>query len=120
MSKRLPTPGQRVRWIRQDVLGLSMDRLIDAVRPLGVRVSKSAVGRYERGVRSMDVDFAAALAELSGISVDWIVRGEGARGDALDALARVREALDQIEARYLEEPTPAPPERFRRVDEDED
>ena len=77
------TLGDRLRWVREEGLGLSsthkaqafLEELADGERPSAT--SFSAVGRYESGKRIPGVDYINALAEAAGVSSGWIVTGEG-------------------------------------------
>lgn len=57
--------------------GLSQE---DLARRLGL-VSMS-ISRYERGVSSPRLSRATAIAAELGVSLDWLIRGEGAGPDA--------------------------------------
>lgn len=118
----LRTPAERVAWIRER-LGLSPDQLVHALARLPRRAwhgSRSSVYRYEGGRRPVDVGFARALSELSGYSLDWIYDGIGENQRVLDALERVRRALDAIEEQYRVDPIPPDVSRYERVDPPED
>ncbi len=112
----------RMVWTREQVLGMSRDTLASALLalpdPMRVAVQGYSIARYEEGKRAVPVDYLAALSELSGVSLDYLIAGRHPRGTAPDAIRRMRHALDQIEAHYLSDPDDRPLSVFRRADED--
>ena len=69
MSHVTETAGQRLKRVRGS---LGQDEF--ATR-LGSH--KNSIGRYERDEREMDQSFLLKLKECFGISVDWLVSGQG-------------------------------------------
>lgn len=65
------TIGGRMRILRS-ASGLTQDAAAEACG-----VSQASLSRWERGEAAPPVDFIAKLAEIGGISLDWLVRGEG-------------------------------------------
>lgn len=119
----LATPQGRIAWTRERLLRMSADEVVRALSALPdpVRYDRPAynVSRYETGARPVPLDYYRALSELSGVSLDWLIEGRAPRGTAVDALRRVRHALDQIEEQYLSGPDDRPLSVFRRADDDD-
>lgn len=111
----------RMTWARDHVLGMSRDRLASALAalPEPVHVQGYSIARYEEGRRSVPVEYLAALSEISGVSLDYLIAGRAPVGTAYDALRRMRHALDQIEAEYRTDPLDVPPDAYERLDSDD-
>lgn len=118
----LATMQGRVAWTREHILRMPRDELASALRALpdGVQVQGYSIARYEEGKRTIPVEYLAALSELSGVSLDYLIAGRTPRGTAIDAIRRMRHALDQIEAHYLSDPQEIPMEMYERLDTDGD
>lgn len=116
---RPTTLPDRLRWVREHILHVSGEDLTAQLarlpEPWRLRVQSYTVTRYETGARAPSIDYLAALSELSGCSLDWLVKGVSDRGTALDAIRRVRHALDQIEEQYRDDADDAPPSAFTPV-----
>lgn len=63
------TLGSRIRQVRGDV---SQDEFASRLA-----VHKETLGKYERDKRVPDADFLAQLRDHLGISIDWLVTGQG-------------------------------------------
>jgi len=97
MAKREtpPTLAGRVRYLRGLVPGLDM-------RPLSkiAGLSPSTVGEIERGNRvTLSTATASGLATACGVSLDWLVRGEGPAPDWAACAARMREGVTKLPPR---------------------
>lgn len=112
----LPT---RLLWVRERVLRASSDdvavQLARLPDPWRHDTRAKNVTRYERGERTPPIEYLAALSELSGCSLDWLVKGQGGKGGAQDAIRRMRQALDAIEEQYRDDPDDVPPSAFTPV-----
>lgn len=120
-GRSMPTTdlSDRLRWVRERVLRVSGEDLAAQLarlpEPWRHRVQPYTVARYETGTRAPSLNYLAALSELSGCSLDWLIKGEEGKGTALDAIRRMRHALDQIEEAYRDDPDDAPPDAFTPV-----
>ena len=74
--------GERIGALRRQA-GLSQSQMADRLR-----ISASAVGMYEQGRREPSADTLLAMAQLFGVSVDYLLTGEEdpARRAALDRM----------------------------------
>jgi len=63
--------GKRIRAARR-LKSMSQQELADALQ-----VNKSTIVRYEKGERVPDALFLARLSQITGVSTDWILKGEG-------------------------------------------
>jgi transcriptional regulator with XRE-family HTH domain len=94
------TIGDRIRRVRG---ALSQDEF---AAQLGI--SKSAVGKYERGERQPDSDALRSLRDVRGVDINWLLTGEGvAPGEAMRSAAEIDArlvglALEQVSAAYKE------------------
>lgn len=120
----LATMQDRMIWTRDHVLGMSRDRLASALLalpdPVRVKVQGYSIARYEEGRRAVPVEYLAALSELSGVSLDFLIAGRTPVGTAPDAIRRMRYALDQIEEHYRTDPLDVPLDAYERLDADDD
>lgn len=79
--------GERLRYLRDNVLRMSAYELVSALQGLGVPVeSHTTVYRYEKG-RMPPANYVAAMAELAGVSIDSIMGGESAETPAVGPYA---------------------------------
>lgn len=119
----LSTLQGRITWARDRALHMRGDELAEALArlpgPWRHDVQPYTVSRYERGTRPVSLEYLAALSELSGLSLDWLVKGEGERGTALDAIHRMQVALNQIREQYRTGPQDVPPDAYERLDTDD-
>lgn len=101
--------GDRIRWVRERALGLTIAELSTEMARIGSHVSANSISRYEREVRIPDVGYVRVLSEMSGVSTDWMLKGEnprGAQGElsyAIQRLERLTEELREAE-RQLQVP----------------
>lgn len=99
--------GDRMRWVRERSLGLTIAELATEMARSGSQVSANSISRYEREVRIPDVEYVRVLSELSGVSTDWMLKGEnpgGAQGElsyVIQRLERLTEELREAERRGL-------------------
>jgi hypothetical protein len=82
------TAGERLRWVREEVLGLpsthATERFFEEM-PAEARPQDygfMSVGRYEKNERVPRMDYPAALSRAAGVSVAWLVMGDGSPWDA--------------------------------------
>lgn len=95
-GEQLATPGGRLRWIREVVLGLSNDRMAELLAGMAdFDVAGPTVSRYETGNRNPPLEYYVAVAEVSGVSLDWIILGRGELTTAGEIIERMRDALDR-------------------------
>jgi transcriptional regulator with XRE-family HTH domain len=92
MTDRFPQMDKQfaegVREARQHA-ALSQEQVAEKMRELGFEMSQPVVGKIERGERKVTVGEAMALAEVLGVNVLSLVRGESVlRADKL--LSRLR------------------------------
>jgi len=66
--------GERIRIARQRKNMRQID-LSTALEEYGIEINQSAIGKIERGERNLNVQELAAIAEILGVSVEWIVKG---------------------------------------------
>lgn len=116
--ERLKTQGERIRYARQQA-GLSLAQVASGIRLLtGSKASKSLIGQWERGgVNNPNNANMLALAQVTGFSVEWIVRGRGPeRGVPASAKAAAAAAIDkQRLARAIAATGQALPDAFVRT-----
>lgn len=62
--------GSRIAALRRDA-GMSQAELASRLK-----ISSSAVGMYEQGRREPSVDVLVDIAEIFGVSMDYLTRGE--------------------------------------------
>lgn len=72
------TPGERIRW-RREQLGMKQKELADA---LGI--SPGAMVKYEKDRVAMGAERALDTADILGVRVKWMLRNEGPMTDDLD------------------------------------
>jgi transcriptional regulator with XRE-family HTH domain len=87
--------GDRMRWVRERALGLTIAELATEMARSGSHVSANSISRYEREVRIPDVEYVRVLSEMSGVSTDWILKGENPRG-AQGELSYVIQRLERL------------------------
>lgn len=75
-----PTPfGLRMRQARE-AKGLSMNGLAKAASTDGAKVSHATVSLVESGRQTaIDAETAVRLARVLGVTVEWLVTGDGPR-----------------------------------------
>lgn len=89
----------RCRWVRVRHLGVeSVRELARRFGEKGVTISDVTIGRYEKD-REPPLGYVRDLAKLAGISIVWLVTGEGdplasLPGEAEWRIENVRAALD--------------------------
>lgn len=120
--------GDRLKYLREDVLGLSVEQLRDRLRqhePAPKGASHGSISRYERGERMPGVDYVRVLAEMTGQSLEWIIFGPSGNGFAAAASARpfmerVAEAVDdwRCAIREAEADARRRAEEIRQLDEE--
>ncbi len=84
-NNALATLGGRLRWVRENALGLLsliraetfLQALPDEERPNDT--SQKTLGRYEKNQQSPRCDLISAYAKHSGVAIRWIFAGEGPR-----------------------------------------
>lgn len=104
----LTTLGERLRWVRENVLRLSTHGLAEKLEAEEVDDSSNAsVTRYEQGKRVPKVEYVAAIAQMAGVSLDWIVLNRQPQSEAERVLQQVREVLLPM-PRELFKPLPRP------------
>lgn len=120
----LATEQGRIAWARDVVLRMTHEELTEALArlPEPRRFARPPynVSRYETGARPVPLAYYRALSELSGISLDWLIEGRTPRGTAIDAIRRMRHALDQIEEHYRADPLDVPLDAYERLAADDD
>jgi transcriptional regulator with XRE-family HTH domain len=92
----LRTVADRVKWVREELLRLSMERLVYALGEIGHDTSAMTVSRVEAGRRAPEVDFLVGLVELANdplVTLDWLVLNRQPGSEAERMLGRVREVL---------------------------
>ncbi len=90
MSKRKPPPtlAARVKYVRTLVAGLPM-RTLSTISGL----SPSVIGHVERGdTTKLGMASYIKLADACGVSLGWLIRGEGEMPDEERTAARLRGA----------------------------
>ena len=75
--------GERIAALRRNA-GMSQSALA-----LRLQVSPSAVGMYEQGRREPSVDTLVALAEIFGITTDYLLTGKASSRNDEDILGRI-------------------------------
>lgn len=83
----------RIKYVRVDVLKLrNQEDLADAIsKHTGKPLSRGAVGNWERGAK-VGIKHLSALANISGISVEWLLNG-GRRPTARKSVDKRMEML---------------------------
>ena len=78
--------GARIAALRREA-GLNQAELADRLQ-----VSPSAIGMYEQGRREPSADTLVAMAQLFGVSVDYLLTGQAADKDrnTLESMLRSR------------------------------
>lgn len=101
--KSCETLGDRLRWTREERLGLGSTHKVQAfleALPPRLRPSSSsysAVARYEKGERIVPVDYLTAFATKAGISYEWLVTGSGGPDDLPNRRSELRlQAIGKI------------------------
>lgn len=100
----MQTIGERLRWLRERI-GVPCDKIDEL---LGM--TRGQDEHYEKGRRSPSADTVVKLAEIFGVTTDWILRGEGKEPKTL----RVNEAVRAYAAANGIDL--AAPARFQRED----
>jgi transcriptional regulator with XRE-family HTH domain len=91
----LDTLGDRLRWVRENVLRLGTHAL--ATRLEGEEIegtSNASITRYETGERSPSIAYVATIARLSGVSLDWVVLNRQPASEAERRLEQIRSLLE--------------------------
>lgn len=71
-----PKRGERIRYVRELLLKLSsQEKLAHALRKVGVKVTRGAVGNWEQG-KEINIDNMIAICKLSGVRLDWLAYGQ--------------------------------------------
>lgn len=75
----MPTLGERLKHVRENVLGISQAKLAARLEESGVPdgTTNVSVMRYEKGDREPSAEYVRALAALAGVDAGWLLTGEG-------------------------------------------
>lgn len=113
-------PG-RLKFVREEVMkGTTVDDLAEKLADHGFDVSDASVSRYENGQRRPGFDYLVALSEVSGESLDFLVKGAARSTEPLKVIADLREHLDDLERRYRATPAVSDDEAQQEMDDMED
>lgn len=82
--------GARIAALRK-AAGMSQSHLAQRLK-----ISASAVGMYEQGRREPSVEILAAMAEIFGVSIDFLVTGKP--GDSREQQELTRLLMDRVNA----------------------
>lgn len=94
------TEGERVRYLRKEVLGLTLEKFGER---LGVR--KSVLSTIENGKSGVTNQMRLAICNAYGVSEQWLLTGEGDIFPELDQRAKLM--------KWAEEFIPDEPDNFR-------
>lgn len=92
--------GPRIAALRRQA-GMSQAELASRLK-----ISSSAVGMYEQGRREPSVDLLLDMAEIFGVSMDVLLRGQGQDPQAqsgFEAMLRERVAVTASRPRFRED-----------------
>lgn len=91
--------GQRIRYVRSELLGLrSQERFAEVLAAeTGASLTRGAVGNWELG-KEVGIDNLKAIAELANVSLDWLAYGAGEKPtkDNLRPIIRSEEERNRV------------------------
>lgn len=85
--------GPRIATLRK-AAGISQSELAQMLK-----ISPSAVGMYEQGRREPALDILVAMAEIFGVSIDFLVTGKAGNTEEEDRLTKI--LLERVNAADL-------------------
>jgi len=72
MYDKVDTLPQRLRYIRKRIAAMTQHEFAQALN-----VSQDSISRYEIGKTDLSTKQLARIAEVTGVSLDWLILGKG-------------------------------------------